>query len=82
MVFQVKIKKAIHEMPWARFINAFGQTETASTFTTLGPEDHVLKGIEEEIEKKLSRIAVLCGWPQYMVYWVPSPKIGFECLKA
>ncbi|MBW2252705.1 MAG: AMP-binding protein [Deltaproteobacteria bacterium] len=32
MPFQV-IKTAIEKMPWVRFINAFGQTETASTIT-------------------------------------------------
>jgi len=62
MPFEV-IKKAIQEMPWVRFINAFGQTETASTITTLGPEDHVLKGDEKEIEKKLKRLASSIGKP-------------------
>lgn len=62
MPFEV-IKKAIQEMPWVRFINAFGQTETASTITTLGPEDHVLEGNEKEIEKKLKRLASSIGKP-------------------
>jgi acyl-CoA synthetase (AMP-forming)/AMP-acid ligase II len=62
MPFEV-IKKAIQEMPWVRFINAFGQTETSSTITTLGPEDHVLEGDEEEIEKKLKRLASSIGKP-------------------
>ena len=62
MPFEV-IKKAIQEMPWVRFINAFGQTETASTITTLGPEDHVLEGDEKEIEKKLKRLASSIGKP-------------------
>ena len=35
------IRQAIQEFPGARFINAFGQTETASTITMLPPEDHV-----------------------------------------
>ena len=34
------IKKAIVEFPGTRFINAFGQTETASTITMLPPDDH------------------------------------------
>jgi acyl-CoA synthetase (AMP-forming)/AMP-acid ligase II len=55
MPFEV-IKKAIKELPWVRFINAFGQTETASTITTLGPEDHVIEGTEQEREKKLKRL--------------------------
>ena len=50
------IKRAITEFPGARFINAFGQTETASTITMLPPEDHVLEGSAEEIEKKLRRL--------------------------
>lgn len=62
MPFEV-IRKAIREMPWVRFINAFGQTETASTITTLGPEDHVLTGSEEEIGKKLKRLASSIGRP-------------------
>jgi len=50
-------------MPWVRFINAFGQTETASTITALGPEDHVLEGTEEEIERKLKRLTSSVGRP-------------------
>ena len=62
MPFEV-IKKAIKEMPWVRFINAFGQTETASTITMLGPEDHVIEGTEEEKEKKLRRLTSSIGKP-------------------
>jgi acyl-CoA synthetase (AMP-forming)/AMP-acid ligase II len=51
------IRKALEEFPGVSFINAFGQTETASTITALGPEDHVLTGTEEEKEKKLARLA-------------------------
>ena len=50
------IRRAIQEFPGARFINAFGQTETASTITMLPPEDHVLEGSPEEIETKLRRL--------------------------
>jgi acyl-CoA synthetase (AMP-forming)/AMP-acid ligase II len=50
------IQQAIKEFPNARFINAFGQTETASTITMLPPEDHVLEGTPEEIDKKLRRL--------------------------
>ena len=50
------IRQAIKEFPGARFINAFGQTETASTITMLPPEDHVLEGTEQEVEKKLRRL--------------------------
>jgi len=51
------IKKAVEVFPGVNFINAFGQTETASTITTLGPEDHIITGTEEEKEKKLKRLA-------------------------
>jgi acyl-CoA synthetase (AMP-forming)/AMP-acid ligase II len=57
------IKTAIEKMPWVRFINAFGQTETASTITVLGPDDHVIEGTEEEKEKKLERLAASIGKP-------------------
>ena len=50
------IKRAIQLFPGARFINAFGQTESAATITMLGPEDHVIEGTAEEMEKKLKRL--------------------------
>jgi acyl-CoA synthetase (AMP-forming)/AMP-acid ligase II len=50
------IKKAMEVFPGVSFINAFGQTETASTITTLSPEDHVISGTDEEKEKKLKRL--------------------------
>ncbi|NQW23852.1 MAG: AMP-binding protein [SAR202 cluster bacterium] len=50
------IRAAIGNFPGARFINAFGQTETASTITMLPPEDHVLTGSPEEIAIKLKRL--------------------------
>ena len=34
------IRRALENFPKCRFINAFGQTETASTITMLAPEDH------------------------------------------
>ena len=51
------IKRALDVFPGVSFINAFGQTETASTITTLSPEDHVIEGSEEEREKKLKRLS-------------------------
>jgi long-chain acyl-CoA synthetase len=57
------IRKAIELMPGVRFINAFGQTETASTITSLGPEDHVIEGTEEEKAKKLKRLTSSIGKP-------------------
>jgi acyl-CoA synthetase (AMP-forming)/AMP-acid ligase II len=62
MPFEV-IKKAIDVFPGVMFINAFGQTETASTITTLGPEDHVITGTEEEKAKKLKRLQSSIGRP-------------------
>ena len=62
MPFEV-IRKAIQVMPRVRFINAFGQTETASTITTLGPEDHRIEGTPQEQEKKLKRLASSIGKP-------------------
>ncbi len=50
------IRQAIAEFPGARFINAFGQTETASTITMLPPDDHDLTGSPEEVEAKLKRL--------------------------
>ncbi len=51
------IKRAIEVFPGVGFINAFGQTETASTVTMLSPEDHIISGTPEEIEKKLKRLS-------------------------
>ena len=51
------IKRALDAFPGISFINAFGQTETASTITTLGPADHIISGTEEEKEKKLRRLS-------------------------
>ena len=62
MPFEV-INKAIQVMPWVRFINAFGQTETASTITMLGPDDHVIEGTEEEKRRKLKRLSSSIGRP-------------------
>ncbi len=50
------IKRAVKAFPGVSFIQAFGQTETASTITALGPEDHIIEGSDEEIEKKLKRL--------------------------
>jgi acyl-CoA synthetase (AMP-forming)/AMP-acid ligase II len=57
------IQKAIEKLPRVRFINAFGQTETASTITTLGPEDHIIEGTDADKEKKLKRLAASIGKP-------------------
>ncbi|MDA1258274.1 MAG: AMP-binding protein [Chloroflexi bacterium] len=50
------ILEAIDRFPGVRFINAFGQTETAATITMLPPEDHDLTGTPQEIEKKRRRL--------------------------
>jgi len=62
MPFEV-IKKAIEMMPHVQFINGYGQTETASTLTTLGPEDHKIVGTDEEKEKKWNRLKSSIGKP-------------------
>jgi len=51
------IKRALDVFPGISFINAFGQTETASTITVLSPEDHIISGTEEEKERKLRRLS-------------------------
>ena len=51
------IKRAIEAFPGVSFINAFGQTETASTVTALTAEDHNITGTPEEKEKKLKRLS-------------------------
>lgn len=62
MPFEV-INKAIKMLPQVRFINAFGQTETASTIAALGPEDHIIDGTDEERKKKLMRLSSSIGKP-------------------
>ena len=53
----VVIRKALEVFPGVSFINAFGQTETASTITTLGPEDHNISGDDAEKKRKLKRLS-------------------------
>jgi acyl-CoA synthetase (AMP-forming)/AMP-acid ligase II len=62
MPFEV-IRKAIDLLPHVSFINGYGQTESAATLTTLGPEDHRLTGTEEERQKKLRRLQYSIGKP-------------------
>ncbi len=62
MPFDV-IRKAIDLMPHVSFINGYGQTESAATLTTLGPEDHRLTGTEAERQKKLNRLRHSIGKP-------------------
>jgi acyl-CoA synthetase (AMP-forming)/AMP-acid ligase II len=51
------IRRAIEQLPrTVGFVNAFGQTETTSTLTVLGPEDHRLGGTAEEDERTLRRL--------------------------
>ncbi|MBI2865538.1 MAG: long-chain fatty acid--CoA ligase [Chloroflexi bacterium] len=52
------IRRAIERFPErVGFMNAFGQTETTSTVTLLGPDDHRLEGTADEVEKKIQRLA-------------------------
>lgn len=57
------IKKALKQLPGVQFINAFGQTETASTITVLGPKDHIIEGSDEEKAKKIKRLEFSIGRP-------------------
>lgn len=51
------IRRAIETLPrTVGFVNAFGQTETTSTLTVLGPDDHRLDGTPEEVETRLRRL--------------------------
>ena len=51
------IRRAIELFPRrVGFVNAFGQTETTSTLTVLGPDDHRLDGSPEEVERCLKRL--------------------------
>ena len=52
------ILKAIKDFPsTTNFANAFGMTETTSTVSVLGPEDHKITGTSEEQEKKIKRLS-------------------------
>ena len=51
------IRRAIEALPRVQFINAFGQTESAATIAMLGPEDHVLQGTPQEVERKVYRLS-------------------------
>src|SRR5256712_5807770 len=52
------IRRAIERFPKTLgFVNAFGQTETTSTLTLLGPEDHRLEGTPEEVERRTRRLS-------------------------
>ncbi len=46
------IERAVAAMPGVQFINAFGQTETGSTIAMVPPEDHVLDGPPDVVEKR------------------------------
>ena len=51
------IRRAIEVFPkHVGFVNAYGQTETTSSLTVLGPEDHRIEGTPEQIELKLKRL--------------------------
>ena len=54
MPFEV-VRQAIDQFD-AGLMNAYGQTESTSTMTYLGPEDHRLDGTPEQNAKKLERL--------------------------
>ena len=51
------IERALPLLPGVQFINAFGQTETGSTIAIVPPEDHVLSGPPELVEKRRKRLS-------------------------
>ncbi len=52
------IRRAIAAFPkHVGFVNAYGQTETTSSLTVLGPEDHRLEGDAAQVELKLKRLS-------------------------
>jgi acyl-CoA synthetase (AMP-forming)/AMP-acid ligase II len=51
------IRRAIEAFPkQVGFVNAYGQTETTSSLTVLGPDDHRIQGSPAEVELKLKRL--------------------------
>lgn len=51
------IRRAIEALPKkVGFVNAYGQTETTSSLTILGPDDHRIEGTATEKELKLKRL--------------------------
>ncbi len=51
------IRRAIQAFPsTVGFVNAYGQTETTSSLTLLGPDDHRIQGTSAEVELKLKRL--------------------------
>ncbi|MEX2237338.1 MAG: long-chain-fatty-acid--CoA ligase [Dehalococcoidia bacterium] len=51
------VRKAVDMFPPnAGLMNAYGQTESTSSLTFLGPDDHRIEGTDEEKEKKYQRL--------------------------
>jgi acyl-CoA synthetase (AMP-forming)/AMP-acid ligase II len=51
------IRRAIEAFPRnVGFVNAYGQTETTSSLTVLGPDDHRIEGDAKTVELKLKRL--------------------------
>jgi acyl-CoA synthetase (AMP-forming)/AMP-acid ligase II len=51
------VRRAVDVFPDVDLNNAYGQTETNSTLTFLGPDDHKIAGLSgEDLEKKLKRL--------------------------
>src|SRR5260370_25032647 len=51
------IRRAIEVFPEkVGFVNAYGQTETTSSLTILGPDDHRMQGTPAEVELKQRRL--------------------------
>ena len=85
------IRRAIKAFPKrVGFVNAYGQTETTSSLTVLGPEDHRLEGSPAEIELKLKRLTSI-GRPLPDVEVkiigeareaLPSGQVGEICIRT
>jgi acyl-CoA synthetase (AMP-forming)/AMP-acid ligase II len=70
------IRRAIERLPkTVGFVNAFGQTETTSTLTVLGPEDHRLDGGPDEVERTLRRLRSI-GRPLRTSVRIASTRTG------
>jgi acyl-CoA synthetase (AMP-forming)/AMP-acid ligase II len=65
------IRRAIDLLPDVEFNNAYGQTETISTVTVLGPDDHRLDGPDDVRADKIRRLASVGR---------PLPGIGIEII--
>ena len=57
------IEKAMHLFPDTNFTNAYGLTETSSTITLLGPDDHraAVASDDPEVKRRLVSVRIKCA---------------------